>query len=229
MLQQHTTAIVLRRINYGEADRIITVLTPDHGKLALMAKGVRKSTSKLAGGIELMSESEVSFIKGKGDIDTLVSTKLIRHFAFITENLDRLTVASNFLKKLDKVTEIDPHSEYYQLAIDTMLLLNTPAISVYLAQAWSTIRLLFILGEVPNLQHDTEGEPFREDAMYTVDFESSSFMSDPRGAVEPNLIKFIRLLVTHPGSAAASVKDSAVLAEKAAKIIDLIYTYHRPV
>src|ERR1700676_1640031 len=44
-----TTGIVLRRINYMEADRIITILTPDYGKLTLFAKGVRKANSKLAG------------------------------------------------------------------------------------------------------------------------------------------------------------------------------------
>ena len=228
MNQIHTTAVILRRINYGEADRIITVLTPDHGKVVLMAKGVRKSTSKLAGGIELMSESEISFIKGKGDIDTLTSTKLVRHFAFITRNYDRLTVASNFMKRLDKCTEVDPHAEYYNLAVDVMLLLNSPQISPALADAWGTLRLLFALGEVPNLQQDSQGKPFSEDAKYIFSYDTSNFSPDPRGDIEPTQIKFLRLLITHPASAAASVKGAIELAEQASKITHLLYTYHRP-
>jgi len=40
--------IVLRRIDYGEADRILTVLTLEHGKIGVIARGVRKSQSRLA-------------------------------------------------------------------------------------------------------------------------------------------------------------------------------------
>ena len=47
---KHTVAIILKRINYGEADEYVNFVTPDYGKLRLMAKGVRKSKSKLAGG-----------------------------------------------------------------------------------------------------------------------------------------------------------------------------------
>ena len=44
-----TKCIILRRTNYGEADRILTVLTPEHGQLSVMARGVRKEKSRLAG------------------------------------------------------------------------------------------------------------------------------------------------------------------------------------
>ena len=229
MQQIHTTAIILRRINYGEADRIITVLTPDHGKVVLMAKGVRKSTSKLAGGIELMSESEISFIKGRGEIDTLTSTKLVRHFAGIAGDYDRLTTASQFMKRLDACTEVDPHAEYYHLALDVMLLLNSPQVSSELADAWGTLRLLFALGEVPNLQQDANGAAFSENTNYVFSYESSNFTPAQNGDVTPTLIKFLRLLITHPASASHSVKGSADLAKQAAKITNLLYTYHRPV
>ena len=77
MNHKKTIAIVLKRIDYGEADRIVTVLTPDAGKLSLMAKGARRVKSKLAGGIELLSTSEINYIAGKGSLDTLVSSRLI--------------------------------------------------------------------------------------------------------------------------------------------------------
>ena len=51
-----TKAIVIRRTNYGEADRILQLLTPDYGKVSVMARGVRREKSKLAGGIELFAQ-----------------------------------------------------------------------------------------------------------------------------------------------------------------------------
>ena len=58
MKSETTEAIVLRRTNYGEADRIIQFSTP-LGHRSAMARGVRKSRSKLAGGVELLSLSQV--------------------------------------------------------------------------------------------------------------------------------------------------------------------------
>ena len=56
-----TEAIILRRTNYGEADRILNMLTPQHGKVSAIAKGVRKAKSKLAGGLELFAVGYVQF------------------------------------------------------------------------------------------------------------------------------------------------------------------------
>ena len=83
MKQLQTEGIVLSRTDYGEADRIINILTPEQGKIALMARGVRKPKSKLAGGIELFSISDISYIKGKGEIGTLISVRLKKHYANI--------------------------------------------------------------------------------------------------------------------------------------------------
>ena len=62
----NTQAIVLRRTDFGEADRIINFLTPDRGKISGLARGVRKQKSKLAGGIELFSVSDITYLVGRG-------------------------------------------------------------------------------------------------------------------------------------------------------------------
>ena len=74
MNKQTTKAIVLSRVDYGDSDRIITILTPEYGKLSLMAKGVRKINSKLAGGIELFSVFDAGFVMGRGEIGRLTSS-----------------------------------------------------------------------------------------------------------------------------------------------------------
>ena len=58
-------AIVLKRTDVGEADRIITLYTPHHGKLRAIAKGVRKTTSRLAGHLELFTSAHVQLARGR--------------------------------------------------------------------------------------------------------------------------------------------------------------------
>ena len=81
-----TRAIVLRRTDYGEADRILQLLTP-LGKQSVIARGVRREKSKLAGGIELFSVSEVLIHKGKSsDLGILTGAKLVEYFdAFVKD------------------------------------------------------------------------------------------------------------------------------------------------
>ena len=59
-----TEAIVLRRTEFGEADRIVTFYTPEYGKLKAMAKGVRKPRSKLSGLVELFTHSTLLLSRG---------------------------------------------------------------------------------------------------------------------------------------------------------------------
>ena len=59
-----TLGYVLRRTNYGEADRILNIITPE-GKISAIAKGVRKEKSKLAGGIEMFSRIDLNIHKAK--------------------------------------------------------------------------------------------------------------------------------------------------------------------
>ena len=70
-----TQAIVLRRTNYGEADRILNILTPQ-GKMAVMARGVRKEKSRLAGGIEMFCLSDIVVHQGRSEFAILTSAKM---------------------------------------------------------------------------------------------------------------------------------------------------------
>ncbi len=72
-----TKSYVLRRTNYGEADRILNLITPA-GKISAIAKGVRKEKSKLAGGVEMFSLAELTIHKGKGEFGTITSAKMLR-------------------------------------------------------------------------------------------------------------------------------------------------------
>src|SRR6266550_6261884 len=93
-----TEAIILRRTNYGEADRILNLLTPEHGKISAIAKGVRKTKSKLAGGLELFATCDITVLRGKSDMGTISSARLIKFYGDILKDYDRMQLAYELVK-----------------------------------------------------------------------------------------------------------------------------------
>lgn len=194
MNQRITTAIILTRTNYGEADRIITVLTPDSGKLRLIAKGVRRVKSKLAGGIELFSVSQITYIPGRGEIGTLASTRLIKYYRHIINDIGRTMLGYELIKQLHKATEDEPEPIYFELLEDAFAALDDPDLPIELVQSWFIAQLLRINGHIPNLITDTNGIKLDATKTYEFDFEASSFFYKPDGIFAVDNIKFLRLL-----------------------------------
>jgi DNA repair protein RecO len=193
MRQFRTQAIILNRTDYGEADRIISFLTPDHGKVKAIAKAVRKSKSKLAGGIELFSVSDISFIPGRREISTVVSTRLIKHYGNIVNDLDRTNAGYGFIKKLDKVTEDSPELDYFYLLQEAFSALDDHSIDLNIIELWFNMQLLRLMGHSPNLKTDERGENLLPDKKYAFDFDKMQFKQDGQGIYNSDHIKFLRL------------------------------------
>jgi DNA repair protein RecO (recombination protein O) len=189
-----TKGIVLGRTDYGEADRIITMLTPDQGKLRVMARGVRRSKSKLAGGIELFSISDVTYMPGKGEIGTLISTRLDKYYANIVKDIDRVQTGYELIKQLNKATEDEPEEEYFHLLNESFKALDDDKIDLELIKIWFQAQLLKFSGHTPNLVTDTEGRKLEAGKKYNFDFENMSFIDHPQGRFTAGHIKSLRLL-----------------------------------
>ena len=186
--------IVLRRTNYGEADRIITFITPQHGKLSALAKSVRKQKSKLAGGIELFSISELSFIAGKSNINTLISSRLVKYYGNIVKNLDRTNTGYEFIKILNKVTEDNPEEAYYNLLNQAFAGLDDTALPLELVLLWFNLQLLKLAGHSPNLHTDLAGDKLEGKHTYNFNYDQMCFSAqNGNGAFTPDHIKFLRL------------------------------------
>ncbi len=196
MNQLRTMGIVLTRIDYGEADRIITVLTPDVGKLTLMAKGVRHVKSKLAGGIELFSTSEITYVKGRGSIGTLVSARLVKHHGHIVTDIERTMAGYELIKLLHAVTEDEVEGSYYALLDQATAALDDDTISLDLIQTWFNAQLLRRAGLSPNLTHTFAGDKLLATEQYDFDYERVCFVKakDETSAYDANTIKFTRLI-----------------------------------
>jgi len=188
----NTQGIVLSRTDYGEADRILTFLTPDQGKVSAIAKGVRKQKSKLAGGIELFSVSEISYILGRRDISTLISTRLIKHYGNIVKDMERTNAAYELIKTVNKATEDKPEEAYFRLLRTLFESLDDNSIGLELIQAWAAAQLLRLGGHTPNLRAQHGGQKLQAGQTYDFNFDNMSF--EPGGAVDADQIKFLRLL-----------------------------------
>lgn len=195
MRKFNTRGIVLGRTNYGEAARIITFLTPDHGKLKVMAKGVRKSKSKLAGGIELFSVSDIGVMKGKGEVDTLVSSRLVKHYGRIVKDLDRTNLGCQIIKQLDKATAEHPEQAYFDLLNHSFETLDDKKIGAELIETWFGAQLLKLSGRAPNLQTEKSGSKLLADRKYDFNLDTMSF--EPGKTYDSGQIKFLRLLFSH--------------------------------
>lgn len=190
-----TTGIVLSRINYKEADRIITVITPEFGKLKLMARGVRKIKSKLAGGIELFSVSSLTFVRGRGEIDTLVSAQLQSHYGNIVSEYSRTMVGYDCIKIINKTTHDDCDEDYYQLLLHLLISLNDLSINFVLTKCWFMVCLLNLLGHTPNMQTDTSGNKLKVNEDYNFDSQEMTFYLQTGGRFDARHIKTLRLML----------------------------------
>ncbi len=186
-----TQAIVLNRTNFGESGRIITFLTPEQGKLRVMARGVRKVKSKLAGGIELFSVSDISYLIGRGEIYTLTSSRLIKHFGDIVKDSDRTQAAYDFIKQIDKNTADNPEPAYFELLADAFEGLDDHAINLDLICVWFGAQLIKLAGHTPNLRTDSAGQPLDQVKKYSFDYQAMCFK--PGRTFDANAIKFLRL------------------------------------
>lgn len=98
-------AIVLRTYKLGEADRIIVMLTAEHGKVRAVAKGVRKTRSKFGSKLEPASHVAIQLYRGRGDLDTVTQVEAKENLSALRDDLDRLTTAISMLEAVDHIAQ----------------------------------------------------------------------------------------------------------------------------
>lgn len=189
-----TQAIVLRRTNYGESDRILNLLTPE-GKLAVLAKGVRKEKSKLAGGIELFSVADVVIHQGRSNLGTLTSARMQKFYGNILSDLSKLELASEILKKSERAAEQIDNSDYFDLVNQALAGLDQKA-NPEIVRTWFILNLAQSMGDEINLAADVEGNPLNAAAQYLWDHAESALRMDSAGQIGAPEIKLGRIILT---------------------------------
>ena len=189
-----TEAIVLRRTNFGEADRILQLITPENGKIGVMARGVRKEKSKLAGGIELFATCDITVHLGKGDLGTLTSARLNTFYSHILQDYDRMQFAYETLKIIAKHANDMQESALYEIAKTTLESLNNLKIDIRIVQSWFYIHLAETVGHGLNLSRDNHNNSLAEDKTYRFDIAEMSFIEDKKGVFDAGRLKLLKLV-----------------------------------
>lgn len=107
--------VVLRSIRLGEADRIVTFATPEHGKVRAVAKGVRRTTSRIGGRVEPLTHVRMMCWRGR-ELDVVTQVEVLEPFRGIRADLERTATAITMLEVVDQVAvERQPMPEVFRL------------------------------------------------------------------------------------------------------------------
>ena len=112
--------VVLRTIQLGESDRIVTLVTQGHGKVRAVAKGVRKTKSRFGARLEPISHVALLLYEGR-ELDVVTQAEVVDHFRVIREDLDRLARATAMLEATDQVAqERQANPRLYQMLVGAL-------------------------------------------------------------------------------------------------------------
>jgi DNA repair protein RecO (recombination protein O) len=98
--------IVLRSYPFGEADKVVIVLSPNRGKLRTVAKGVRKTKSWFGGRLETLTHVDLVLYEGK-NLDMITQVSIIEAFPALRTDLDRVVAAGTMIEVADFVAQED--------------------------------------------------------------------------------------------------------------------------
>lgn len=107
--------IVLRSFPFGEADRVVVLLSPNHGKLRTVAKGIRKTKSRFGGRLEPFTHVDLILYEGR-NLDTITQVSVIEAFPHLRQDLDAVMTAGTMVELVDAVAgEDDPSLRLFLL------------------------------------------------------------------------------------------------------------------
>ena len=218
-----TLAIVLRRTNYGEADRILTILTPEHGQQAVIARSVRKEKSKLAGGIELFAVCELGLVRSSTNTDgmwTLTSSRIVTFYDQIMTDYDRLQFGYEVIKQISGLSNVIEAPELYRTLNDALTVLDNLQIDLRLVKAWFYLHLARLRGGELNLRTDSNGMKLVEGASYDYEIGEKVFIYvESGGRFTTEIIKLLRVLSGNP--ATVLVRLGSIGGETISSALDL--------
>jgi DNA repair protein RecO (recombination protein O) len=144
--------IVLRSYPFGEADRVVVILSPNNGKLRTVAKGIRKTKSRFGGRLEPFTHVDLVLYEGR-NLDTVTQVSVIEAFPALRADLDRVLAAGTMVEVVDAVaTEQEPSLRLFLLLQRGLRALDRRRDGVDLVTSF-LLKLTDIVGFAPALDH----------------------------------------------------------------------------
>jgi DNA repair protein RecO (recombination protein O) len=144
--------IVLRSYPFGEADRVVVLLSPNRGKLRTVAKGVRKTKSRFGGRLEPFTHVDLVLYEGR-NLDTITQVTIIEAFPHLRSDLDRVVAAGTMVEVADLVAQQDEATHRLFLLLQRGLRVldagqpHPDLVTAYLLKAAG------VIGVAPALEH----------------------------------------------------------------------------
>ncbi|HUD11007.1 MAG TPA: DNA repair protein RecO, partial [Candidatus Saccharimonadia bacterium] len=225
-----TTGIIIGRTNFGEADRIVRLFTPDHGKVSAVAKGVRRIKSRSGGHLELLGEVNLMLATGR-NLDLVTSARLVWYPHDLATDYGRLELAFVMAAAIDRLTMPDhPQADLYKTFVEALHVVNTGA-SGALPELWFKLRLLNLTGYHPELSscvvcsiHDPETEYFFSPERGGIVCAADANPTDR--AMSHTQIKFWRLLSDNSYGGIVQIQNAPLLATQTLDSCNEFYKYH---
>ncbi|MDO8658581.1 MAG: DNA repair protein RecO [Candidatus Levybacteria bacterium] len=121
MRSYKTEGIIIKRRNFGEADRIITVLTKHKGKIQAKATGVRRIQSRRSSHIELLNHSVIFLYKGRGTLPVLTEAETLEEFSIIKNDLTKIGFAYHLCELVNGLcAENEENFDVFRLFLNTL-------------------------------------------------------------------------------------------------------------
>ncbi|HEY32173.1 MAG TPA: DNA repair protein RecO [Dehalococcoidia bacterium] len=148
-----TEAVIIKKTRLGEADSILTMYTPDMGKIQGFAKSLRRPRSKMAGHLELLTHSKVSLARGR-NLDTITGGQTITAFLPLKSDLWLTSYGLYAIELVNQFTAEHVESPpLFQLLLDTMHNLCQEETNKESTLRYFELHLLHEVGYRPQLQH----------------------------------------------------------------------------
>jgi DNA repair protein RecO (recombination protein O) len=231
-----TEAIILRRADLGEADRLLTIFTPGRGKLRVVAKGARKPASRKGGHVELFARSTLLLARAR-NLDIVSQAETVEAYRVLRQDLLLSTYAHYIVELLDRFTSDEEESaELYDLLAHTLARL-CDAQDPWLVARYYELQLLTLAGYQPRLFDCTQcARPLREiegeSPPYGFDCSKGGVLCDEcapksRDALPLSLsaLKVLRHAARVDWPAFASLKLRPLVAREVEQTMQLYITY----
>jgi DNA repair protein RecO (recombination protein O) len=224
MATYKTTGIILRRHNYGEADRIYTILTPD-GKISAIAKSVRRIRAKLASHLEVFTTIDFMLAEGK-NLDVITGARARDQYP-LSVDYQRLRTGFLFLEMADKLSQQQETEEIYAClreGLDALAIHPPPAVELAFK-----LRLLYALGQQPDVEVTCDSrKPLQPGATYYFDVTQGGVVegaTQAGAALTPAAVKLWRVCLRSGIHQSAGITGAQAAAEESLRICDQFYEY----
>jgi DNA repair protein RecO (recombination protein O) len=149
-----TEALVLKSIKFGDTSRIATLYTKNYGKIKVIAKGIRKPKSRLAGALQTLSHIQIVFYKKQTtEIYLLSQSEILHAYQSLARDFNRYVFASAVLELLDRlIAGEESNPQLFELTLETLSFMEKCPQRSLEKSFWSyTLRLADLLGYKPKL------------------------------------------------------------------------------